>query len=298
MEFLTPEFELRRNVPWDCLPKSWRRRVFGVEYVCIDGLKGGELYLTRHGWAVNQSLLPKLWHDNQRFRTAGRAMQGATGSVYCVPVPHKVRSDYKLIVKFSRFAQHAGVTAAESGLDDLWPLDQLEGAEFLSPFEEIGALAQLRRGQNGAPRIATKIPLGIYCPATRYAQWELGRESARRWRYDLELARDQDATTGGEAVQYAWDRLYALLYQYVEGIDAEQAFSHGLIDEATMVALARTAARDLRANGWAVLDHKPRHVILRTMSDGRLVRRRDGRPYYALIDYELLVPLKAAAPQG
>jgi hypothetical protein len=45
--------------------------------------------------------------------------------------------------------------------------------------------------------------------------------------------------------------------------------------------------RELAAKGFVVADHKPTHFILR-INNGRILRRRDGRIAYALVDYELL----------
>ena len=57
----------------------------------------------------------------------------------------------------------------------------------------------------------------------------------------------------------------------------------------TMIALAVLAA------GFAVLDHKARHVIVRPdRRTGGLLTRR-GELVYALIDYELLVPVSVHA---
>ena len=84
-----------------------------------------------------------------------------------------------------------------------------------------------------------------------------------------------------------------LLYQWVHGIDAEEAARHGAIPPEAMVALTHAVARDVAAHGFAVLDHKPRHVIVRPWRDGRLLTQR-GRTAYAVIDYELLVPLPGA----
>jgi hypothetical protein len=49
----------------------------------------------------------------------------------------------------------------------------------------------------------------------------------------------------------------------MDGIDVEQAFAAGLVSEPQMIAWTRQAAAVLRRLGWVVLDHKPRHLILR-----------------------------------
>ena len=45
---------------------------------------------------------------------------------------------------------------------------------------------------------------------------------------------------------------------------------------------------DLKQHGFHVVDMKPEHTVLRTRSDGSLLRQRNGNPAYALVDYELL----------
>ncbi len=42
--------------------------------------------------------------------------------------------------------------------------------------------------------------------------------------------------------------------------------------------------------GWVVLDHKPRHLILRQQKKSKKLLMRRGVPVLGLIDYELLFP--------
>lgn len=58
-------------------------------------------------------------------------------------------------------------------------------------------------------------------------------------------------------------------------------------------AAARRRRRVHDVDSIGVLDHKPRHVIVRPGRNGRLLAHR-GRTAYAVIDYGLLVPLPAA----
>jgi hypothetical protein len=281
-----------RQPHFDAVPPAARRRVFGVDYVTVRGLKGGDMYFTRAGWAMAPSLLPPQWYDGQRFRQIGQALTAGTGAVYRVPVPHPARGTVGVVVKFCRFGQDVGLTQPKQGCDFPWPDTLLAGAEFLGPFAEFSRLAELRRalGTQGLVHFGTKRPLAIYCPPARYLRWQLGRDPERDWQHDRPLAIDQ-AQAGDRAVRHDWDRLYILLYQWINGVDAQDAHAAGLMDEAAMIRLTQRAARELAALGFAVLDHKPRHVILRPTRYG--VLHRDGRPVYALIDYELLVRFPA-----
>ena len=77
-------------------------------------------------------------------------------------------------------------------------------------------------------------------------------------------------------------------------MDAEQALDAGLVNHSEMIDLGHRARDALARYGWEVLDHKPRHVIIRVGRNGRLVMR-DGDLLWGLVDYELLYRYKAAA---
>lgn len=288
MENYDLRFHRSRRPAFEAVPATARRRVFGVDYVLAPGLKGGDLYFTRAGWAVAESLLPQHWYDNERFRRVGRALTAGTGSVYRVPIPHSARGSMGVVVKFCRFGQDVGMLG---GGGDLFPWSSAmqADAEFLGPFAEFGRVEELRRALEPDHWFGLKRPLAIYCPSVRYLRWQLGRNPSRDWCHDLPLATDQ-AAAQDRAVKHEWERLYILLYQWIDGVDAQEAYEDGAIGEGTMTALAHRSALDLAAVGYAVLDHKPRHVIVRPTGEGLMSRR--GRPIYALIDYELLVPYR------
>lgn len=292
------QYDLRllrgRKPAFDEVPPAHRRRAHGVDYVAVRGFKGGDLYFTRHGWGMAESLLPSQWFDDQRFRHLGRALPGATGSVYRVPVPHPARGTVGIVVKFCRFGQDVGITTVGGDTHFPWPADLVAGAEFLGPFEEFGAIERLRARSRGFPPFGTKRPLGIYVPPTLHPSWQTGRDDYRFGCQLRVLEADQRNLPDAERLAYDPERLYVLLYSWVEGIDAEEAARSGVISERMMIALGRVAAEAVAARGFAVLDHKPRHVIVRPRGHGRLLSC-GGRPVFALIDYELLVPLPAAA---
>jgi hypothetical protein len=282
-----------RRQSFDAAPHALRRRVFGVDYLQLRGRQSGDLLVTRHGWPVLESIVPSQWFVGERLRKIGRQLAGATGAVYRVPVPHRACSRFALVVKFSRFTQEALVSIAPDEVLDWEERDRIAASEFLSPFEELAHVERLR-AQAGAC-VPTKAPLAIYSPATRYLDWQLGRRSHRRWWYDRVLAEDQAAQPEGLRVVYEWERMYILLYRWIDGIDAESAYQQGYLTEPELWDLSRGARQDLRRLGWDVLDHKPRHLIVRPAAGAGGLLCRRGRTLWALVDYELLVPYPASA---
>jgi hypothetical protein len=282
-----------RHRPFDEVSPAIRRRAFGVDYLHLRGRQSGDLYITRHGWAALGSIVPSQWFTGDRLSKVGRQLAGATGAVHWMPVPHQANNRFALVIKFSRFAQEALVSMDPKEIGDWGQRDRMEAPEFLSPFVEFGNLESLRA--SAGARIPTQTPLAIYSPATRYLDWELGRISHSRWRYDRALADDQASQPEDARIAYGWERLYILLYRWIDGMDAEVAAQQGHLSDTELVALTQRTRQDLRAFGWDVLDHKPRHVIVRTRGEPpRLMQRGDHIPW-ALIDYELLMPYPATA---
>jgi hypothetical protein len=285
---------LRRYLkrPFDAAPEALRRRVFGVDYLQLRGRQSGDLYVTRRGWPVLDSIVPSQWFVGDRLRKVGRQLAGATGAVYRVPVPHPAHDRFALVVKFSRFAQEALLSMGPEDVVDWGERQRIAVNEFLSPFAEIAHVERLRARAGAA--IPTKAPLAIYSPATRYLDGELGRNSHRRWWYNRVLAEDQADQPEASRVAYDWERLYILLYRWIDGIDAEAAHRQGYLTDRELRDLTLGAREDLHRLGWDVLDHKPRHLIVRpTPAADGLVQRR-GRTLWALVDYELLLPYQPA----
>ncbi len=275
-----------RKPHFDEAPEDFRRRVFGVDYIYLKGRQNGDLYITRQGWAAAGSILPERWFTGAQFSKPGQALAGATGAVYRVPVAHPARSRFALVVKFSRFGQDVGITVADELISNRQFMARVDDAEFLPPFEEFSNLERLRSQFNGL--FATMAPLAIYSPPTRYLAWQLGRKNHLQWTYRRQLSASQDDDTEPK-VEYDWERIYILLYRWIEGIDLEQAHGAGIVSEHQMIEWTRQAADQLLDLGWMVLDHKPRHLIVRPRR-GRGILRRHDQPVLGLVDYELLVP--------
>jgi hypothetical protein len=272
---------------FDDAPARFRRRIGGVDYLHLRGRQNGDLFVTRHGWPVVSCLLPECWFTGQQFRKPGQALAGATGAVYRVPVAHPARSGFALVVKFSRFGQDVGITVAEEMIANRQFMDRVDHAEFLPPFEEFSNLERLRSQCRCI--FATKAPLAIYSPPTRYLAWQLGRKNHLQWTYRRQLNASQCDDTEPK-IEYEWERIYILLYRWMDGIDLEQARACGLVSENLAADWTRNAADRLLELGWLVLDHKPRHLIVRPTRRERRILRRRGKPVLGLVDYELLVP--------
>lgn len=272
---------------FDDAPERFRRSIDGVDYLYLKGRQNGDLYITRHGWPCAETLLPERWFTGEQFRKPGQALAGATGAVYRVPVPHPAHPRFALVVKFSRFGQDVGITVADELIGNAEFMRRVDDAEFLPPFEEFGNLSRLRQQCRG--RFATKAPLAIYSPPTRYLAWQLGRKPHLHGMFRCRLLASQN--TSEHPVEYDWERIYILLYRWMDGVDAEQARAAGMISEEGMIDLTRKSAHSLQKLGWCVLDHKPRHLILRPHRRTRRILQRHQQPILGLIDYELLVPI-------
>lgn len=288
MEGFDPTLGRGIRPEFDEAPERFRRRIGGVDYLHLRGRQNGDLYVTRHGWPVVQSILPERWFTGEQFRKPGQALAGATGAVYRVPVAHPANRRFALVVKFSRFGQDVGITVADELVSNPKFMAQVDHAEFLPPFEEFSNLERLRGVCGGC--FATKAPLAVYSPPTRYLAWQLGRKSHLQWTYRRQLSASQEEDPAAAKVEYDWERIYILLYRWMDGLDLEQAHGAGLVSAEQMIQWTRGAADDLAEAGWVVLDHKPRHLIVRPTRDKRGILWRSGRPALGLIDYELLVP--------
>lgn len=208
-----------------------------------------------------------------------------TSTIYKVPTRPVRGQSINLVARFSRVGEEAFV-ASPTGA----PYDHVE---FNSPFEEFARVMELRaaRSTQCPYRILTKKPLAIYVPAERLQLWQLGRQESK---IAAKSARHPEATLDIH-------RQYILLYGWIDGMNAVEAASFlGLSGQPLQTFLSDTthrAIRELELHGFCVFDIKPEHVVLRVRPDHSLLRRRDGEPAYAVVDYELLMRLGDRDPQ-
>jgi hypothetical protein len=252
-----------------------RRWVQGVEYFHARTADGGDLFLTRYGLPFARQLHPENWYSAEWFVRHRRRLRG-TSTIYQSTTRPVDGHSLDLIVRFSRVGELVPMDTPSNQL--------ILTAEFNSPFEEIARLMQLRLARLGKDRrrIHTKRPLAIYMPPERLEVWQTGRSR------DKMVAKQ--AAHGGAELDIR--RQYLVLYGWIDGLDAEDA-----VEELNLATAERTeflretteaVVRDLAEAGFRVLDMKPAHIIVRVGPDGHLLRRKDGRLVYALVDYELL----------
>jgi len=279
-----PERELP---PFQSLPPDRRARVFGVEYAVCPQPDGGDLWISRPAWHWFDYLQPGHWWDRDNLAVRGERLPGSTGTVYRArsAPPGKVPRD--LVVKFSRIAQDVPLFIPDDFLESL-PKEAVATARFLGPFAEIGLLTEMRESvmNHGPDRLRTKVPLAVYAPPEKYPLWETGRHADIFRAHQRAMAADQ-FENGLTPVTLDLGRDYLLLFEWVGGIDAEEASKRGHLDDEALRYLTHTSNLAMARLGYRVLDNKPRHVIVRPRADGTLATRH-GRTLYAVVDFELL----------
>lgn len=241
-------------------------RILGVHYTHFRLGKEGDLFVTEYGLPLVHCLLPgNHWADKEWFGQNSRRLTG-TSSIYRVITKPANGKQREIVIKWNRMGQEI-------------PGDDFVDAEFNSPFEEFSLVMDLREGRGaGTDRIYTQKPLAIFVPAKRVDLWRTGRKE-----YVMQNKIDKHVE-----IELDMRRLYAVIYEWIKGVDAVQAHEAGLLDADQMESLSRSAHDRIEAHGFEVLDRKPHHVIVRPGQNRDLLRSRDGRIQYAMVDYELL----------
>ena len=244
--------------------------VLGVEYLHLQMYEGADLYFTEFALPFAKCLLPEnhwrdaAWRDGHRTRLLG------SSDVFRVTTKEVDGRSKDIVIKWNRMGQDVpGETAAI----------ELAGAEFNSPFSEFSLMLEMRNTRYESPgQLYTHKPLAIYVPRKFVEAKRLGRKQSRMEAIDR---------SHGE-IDLDWNRNYAVIYEWLKGIDASRAYGKGLLDREGMIAIFERAGRELEAKGYRVLDNKPRHVIVRPKSKNVLARDKSGDILYGLVDFELL----------
>lgn len=275
----------RDRPPFRLLPHAERARLFGVDYVVLPQPDGGELYISRVAWHWLDYLRPERWWSDDSVH--GERLSGSTGTVYRATSAPPGQRPRDLVVKFSRVAQDVPLFIPDEFVESI-PRTAVADARFLSPFAEFGRLNELRENMlnHGPHRLRTKMPLAIYSPPGRFPLWQTGRHPDIFRSHQFAMARDQ-FENGLAQVTLDLERDYLEIFAWIDGIDAEEAFHRGLLDEELLFTLTRSSNHALARLGFRVLDNKPRHLIVRLRPDGTLLQHR-GRIVYTMIDFELL----------
>ena len=278
---------MEERPPFQILPPERRARLFGVDYALVPQADGGELYVSRVAWRWLDYVEPVRWWDAESCSVRGERLAGSTGTVYRVHSAPPALPPRDLVVKFSRVAQDVPLFIPDEFVESL-PRTAVADARFLSPFAEVGLLHELRSNilNHGPHRLRTKMPLAVYSPPQRYALWQTGRHTDIFRTHQQAMAHDQ-FENGLAQVALDIERDYLMVYAWIDGIDAEEAFNRGIIDTELLVLLTRSSNHALSRLGYRVLDNKPRHLIVRPRADGTLLQR-NGKIIYTMIDFELL----------
>lgn len=278
---------MEERPPFQLLPPGRRARVFGVDYAICPQSDGGELWVSRTAWHWLDYLVPERWWDSDNLAVRGERLPGSTGTVYRARSEPPGRVPRDLVVKFSRIAQDVPLFIPDDFLESL-PKDALATARFLGPFAEFGLLTEMRESvmNHGPHRLRTKVPLAIYSPPEKYPLWQTGRHADIFRAHQRAMAADQ-FENGLTPVTLDLGRDYVLLFEWVDGIDAEEASQRGHLDDEALRYLTHTSNLAMARLGYRVLDNKPRHVIVRLRADGSLAARH-GHTLYAVVDFELL----------
>ena len=243
--------------------------VFGVKYLHLRMEDGTDLYVTEHGLPFIKCLLPENhWADESWTNTHSTRLPG-TSALYRITTKQVENQSKELVVKWNRMGQDIPGETRSTDSD----------AEFNSPFMEFSLLIELRNARDGSPRVIyTHKPLAIYVPR-KYVQ---GEQLGRR-RYKIEAIQQNH-----DEVAIDWNRNYAVIYEWIKGIDAAEACRRGLLSRDELTQLIQRAGVELDRKGFAVSDNKPQHLIVRPRRDGQLLKDRQGQLQYGLVDFELL----------
>jgi hypothetical protein len=244
--------------------------IFDVCYFHLKLKNEDELYVTKYGLPFVKNLFPGNFLTDERWFNKNSTRLSGSSCTYKV-VTKKVDGRSKnLVIKYNRMGQD--IPGAEES-------EELNAAEFNSPFEEFALLVELRDSKyESHGRIVTQKPLAIYVPSERVEMWRMGR---REYKMQAKLEAHPD-------VELDMFRSYVTVYEWIRGIDAADAWRKGLLDENEMIALTLRVEMEMNNKGFTVKDRKPNHIIVKSKGDGRLARNRQENLLYAVVDYELL----------
>jgi hypothetical protein len=174
-------------------------------------------------------------------------------------------------VKFSRVGQKVPIETKA--------IRDLLSCEFNGPFEEFALVEELRQSRRGPEgvMVKTQIPLAIYVPPD---EWQPSQTGRFQWRIANKVAKHP-----GVAIDILRD--YIMVYEWMPGIDAEEAVDMSWMSYEEMLELNQRAIDEAAIKGFQVLDMKPVHVIVEAVDSERLVASSD-RIEYGMVDFELL----------
>ena len=251
------------------IQRKWTR-ILGVDYLHLLFDDGADLYITPYGLPFARQLEPQnYWTDRDWFARHSHKLPGS-GTLYRIRTKAVEGISREIVLKWNRMGQDI---PGETEVSDI------QGAKFNSPFEEFGLVMELKKSvRMGTTPVYTHKPLAIYVPRQFVESERIGRKSY--WMKDLQEKHKEVALDP--------NRQYAVIYEWIKGTDAAQAWKERIIGESQVRALTNRSARELAEKGFRVRDNKPHHIIIRTCGPNGLANDRNGRALYALVDFELL----------
>jgi hypothetical protein len=267
--------------------------ILGTVYVHRKSSDGGDIYLTRFGLHCADLLEIENWYEKKWFEDNRVRLEG-TSAVYRVPTKIVDGKHIELVVKHCRVGEDVPLETRT--------LLEFLNAEFNSPWEEFALVLEMREGKFGPEDlfIQTQEPLAIYVPPEKMQIWQSGRSQAKinriRARHpgiDLDILRQ-----------------YKLIYGWIKGKDIVSIFKdlgfEGDELNKKLEPLTRKVISDMEQKGYAVVDMKPAHIIIRENEmkmvedvckckidikdkGAALVEQSIHRGIYSVVDYELLL---------
>ena len=246
-------------------------RFLNVDYVHLKTLDGGDLYVTKQGLPFINNIKPENWYAEAWFKAKREKLEG-TSTIYRVVTKKVKGKDLDLVVKWCRFGQDVPI---ETRI-----IEDVLKAEFNSPFEEFSLVEELRRSRYGPKDVHVSLqkPLGIYVPPERLQLWQTGRS---KYKINSKIAKHP-------GVEIDILRQYILIYKWVKGLNAVDAFKNTGVPEKELEPFTLNVIQDLKKKGFRVLDQKPAHFIVRFNRDGTIRGNKQNEIPYTLIDFELL----------
>jgi hypothetical protein len=247
-------------------------RILDIPYRHLIYNSGDEMYITNQGLAVWHNLLPEnFWTDKDWFQTNSERQRGS-GNVYKIRTKPVGNTQLDIVLKWNRM----GVDVPGETFDEK---NNLENARFLSPFEEFHLLQELKESLQNTPGIfELQVPLAIYVPVTSEDSIKLGRRE-----YLMSFIQKQH----NKDVGIDFDRNYAVIYQWIEGINIVQAYKLGVVRQHVIDELTEKTEIEMRDHGFLIADHKAEHLIVKPVGSN-VFRDDNGNVWYGYVDYELL----------
>jgi hypothetical protein len=245
-------------------------KIFDVEYAHLKLENNDDLYVTKYGLPFIEQLRPENFLTDKEWFSKNSLRLSGTSCLYKVRTK-KINGICKdIVLKWNRMGQI---------VPGVYDTKMLMDAEFNSPFEEFSLVMELKEAINGSPeRVLIQRPLAIFAPSESRELWQTGRIE-HKMKSKIESHKE---------VELNMFRSYAVIYEWIEGIDATDASRKGILHESHLELLTLDSEKNLIEKGFVVRDSKPHHIIIKPNPQGGVARDRKGNIIYGLVDFELL----------